>query len=126
VTFGGAETDHRSGAVLTALHVCFASLGSVVVVVVAVVVVTASNSRASLTRGGAETTVTLAPDAPVMSDLVSVRKLRNLRLENDDGDEGARDVLLVTRAGRALKYCTGVQLCIAVDFVADVVVIVVD
>ena len=64
------------------------------------VVVTASNSRSSLTRGGAETTVTLAS---VMSYLVLERKLRNLRLENDDDDEGAGDVLLFTRAGRALK-----------------------
>ena len=102
MTFGGAETDHRSGAVLTSLHVCVASLDSaaVVVVVAVAVVVTPSDSRTSLTRGGAETTVTLAS---VMSDLVRERKLRNLRLENDDCDERAGDVLLVTRAGRALK-----------------------
>ena len=101
MTFGGAETDRRSGAVLTSLHVCVASLDSaaVVVVVAVAVVVTPSDSRTSLTRGGAETTVTLAS---VMSDLVRERKLRNLRLENDD-DERPGDVLLVTRAGRALK-----------------------
>ena len=99
--FGGAETDHRSGAGLTSLHVVVSSLDSVAVLVIAAdVVVTASNSRSSLTRGGAETTVTLAS---VMSYLVLERKLRNPRLENDDDDEGAGDVLLFTRAGRALK-----------------------
>ena len=66
--FGGAETDHRSGAELTSLHVCVSSLDSVAVVVIAVdVVVTASNSRSPFTLGGAETTVTLAS---VMSYLV--------------------------------------------------------
>ena len=101
--FGGAETDHRSD-VVGEIHVVdfiSASSGSTVVVMAAAVdVVTASDSRSSLTRGGAETTVTRASP---MSDLVLERKPQSLRLENDDGDGvGARDVLLVTSAGRAL------------------------
>ena len=101
--FGGAETDHRSD-VVGEIHVVdfiSASSGSTVVVMAAAVdVVTASDSRSSLTRGGAETTVTRASP---MSDLVLERKPQSLRLENDDDDGvGARDVLLVTSAGRAL------------------------
>lgn len=124
--FGGAETDHRSDAVLTSLpvvDVIDASLVSVAVVIGAVVVVTTSDSLSSLTRGGAETTVTRASSK---SDLGLKRKLRKLRLDNDVEGGGAGDVLLVTSAGRALKYCTIFQLCIAVDFVTDVVLVVVD
>ena len=63
----------------------------------------------------------------LMSDLVLERKLLNRLLENDENDgDGDGDVLLVTRAGRALKYCTRFQLCIAVDFFTAVVVVVVD
>ena len=40
----------------------------------------------------------------LMSDLVLERKLLNRLLENDENDgDGDGDVLLVTRAGRALK-----------------------
>lgn len=101
--FGGAETDHRLDAVLTSVpvvDVIVASLVSAAVVIRAIVVVTTSDSLSPLTRGGAETTVTRVS---AKSDLGLERKLRKLRLDNGEDGGGAGDVLLVTRAGRALK-----------------------
>lgn len=100
--FGGAETDHRSDAVLTSLPVVDVIVASLVsaAVVMGAVVVTTSDSLSSLTRGGAETTVTRVS---AKSDLGLERKLRKLRLDNGEDEGGDGDVLLVTRAGRALK-----------------------